>query len=211
MPCVHSFKMSLQSQYDWLPDHSSSHMSIMGSHSPFLGTLASLQVAYDLGRRLEDAPGSNSAEKLHHFVFPQHPLKGYENEEILKIWSICSMVYMDNSHHNVTDQLVREDPRPLCVLPSLPSAFDSASAMRNFTSGWFHRFRSLAGHCGGYAAAGSSLGRRLQAEPRGGLRGRRPASRPVACRVGDPRGARSCPVDRPVADGADPSPERVGG
>ena len=156
LPCVPSFKMSLHSQYDWLPDHSSSHMNIMGSHSPFLGTLASLQVADDLGRRLEDAPGSNSAEKLHHFVFPQHPLKGYENEEILKAWSICNMAYMGSIHRNVADQLVREDPRPLCVLPSQPSAFGSTPTMHSFTSSWYHRFRSLAGHCGGYAEAGSS-------------------------------------------------------
>ena len=115
LQCIPLFKMPSQSQYDWLPDHPTSHMTIMGSHSPFLGTLASLQVAYDLGRRLEDAPGNNSAEKLHHFVFPQHPLKGYEDEEILRQWSICSMAYMDNIRHNVTDQLVREDPRPLCV------------------------------------------------------------------------------------------------
>ena len=94
----------------------------MGSQSPFLGTLASLQVAYDLGRRLEDAPGSNSAEKLHNFVFPQHPLKGYENEEILKIWSICNMADMENIHRNVADQLLSEDPRPLRVLPSHPSS-----------------------------------------------------------------------------------------
>ena len=158
------FKMPSQTQYDWLPDHPTSHMTIMGSHSPFLGTLASLQVAYDLGRRLEDAPGNNSAEKLHHFVFPQHPLKGYEDDEILRQWSICNRVYMDNIRHNVTDQLVREDPRPPCVLSPLPSVFDPTAAIQKVASGWYHRFRSMTGHRGGYAAAGSSSARLLHPE-----------------------------------------------
>ena len=71
---------------------------------------------------------------------------------------------MENIHRNVADQLLREDPRPLCVLPSPPSAFGTASTMLSFTSGWYHRFRSLAGNRGGYAEAGSSLGRLLHVE-----------------------------------------------
>ena len=142
LPCVPSFKMSLHSQYDWLPDHSSSHMNLMGSHSPFLGTLANLQVAYDLGRRLEDAPGSNSAEKIYHLVFPQHPLKGYENEEILKIWSICNMVYMENIHRNVADQLFSEDPCLLRVQSSRP-CFCPLPAGQPGTQSWPHALARL--------------------------------------------------------------------
>ena len=118
-----------------------------------MGTLADLQVAYDLGRRLEDAPGSNSAEKIYHFVFPHHPLKGYENEEILKTWSICNMVYMENIHRNVADQLFSEDPCLLRVLSSRPSNQSTAPTMYGYASRWARRFYSAAETRGGYEDA----------------------------------------------------------
>ena len=128
-------------------------MNLKGGHTPFLGTLAELQVAYDLGRRLEDAPGSNSAEKIYHFVFPHHPLRGYENEEMLKTGSICNKVYWENTHRNVADQVFCEDLSQRNVLSSRPSDQSIAPTMLGIASKWAQRFYSAAGAGGGYEGA----------------------------------------------------------
>ena len=143
--------MSLHFKYDWLPDHSSSHMNLRGGHSRFLGILVELQVAYDRGRRLEDAPGSDSAEKMYHFVFPQHPLRGYEDNETLKNWSICSKVHLENMHRNIADHLLCESLSHRSVLSLRPSVQDSALTMSfGVASHSYQRIFSMPGTEGGY-------------------------------------------------------------
>ena len=139
-------------------------MKLGRGHSPSLGTLADLQVAYDLGRRLKDAPGSNSAERIYRFVFPHHPLRGYENEEILKTWSICNKLYLENIHRNVADQLFCDDISQRSVLSSHPSDQNIALTMRSFTSMWAQRLYSAAGVGGGYEGARRPQGRYLSVD-----------------------------------------------
>ena len=59
-----------RTKHGLLPDPDNSYMNLKGGHSPFLGARAELQGAYDNGRRLECAPGSNPAKKMYHLVCP---------------------------------------------------------------------------------------------------------------------------------------------